>query len=146
MENNNKIVVEKYRVKNIYNYVYTIYFKFCIFYIYLKLFDCLQNIIYHIIQLQVIHHLYHSYFSIFFKYMFVQFLFHFFFRNQGGEMLMHIVWDLHPLKPPSSQATRSHPGKARSYEPKALNKTMLREERKVSLFHTPSTGHHQFTP
>ena len=41
MENNNKIVVEKYRVKNIYNYVYTIYFKFCIFYIYLKLFDCL---------------------------------------------------------------------------------------------------------
>ena len=31
----------------------------------------------------------------------------------------------YPLKPPSSQETGSHPGKARSYEPKLLNETML---------------------
>ena len=30
---------------------------------------------------------------------------------------------VYPLKPPSSQATRSHPGKAKCYEPKALNET-----------------------
>ena len=34
------------------------------------------------------------------------------------------------LKPPSSQATRSHPGKAKSYEPRALNETMLSMKRK----------------
>ena len=51
----------------------------------------------------------------------------------------------HPLKPPSSQATRSHPEKAKNYEPKALNETMLPMRRKkVSLFHTPSTWPHQF--
>ena len=53
-------------------------------------------------------------------------------------MLMHIVWDLHPLKPPSSHATRSHPGKAKSYEPNALNKTMLpmRRKKSITISHT----------
>ena len=37
------------------------------------------------------------------------------------------------LNPPSSQAARSHPGKVRSYEPKALNETMLPMRRKKSL-------------
>ena len=37
------------------------------------------------------------------------------------------------LKPPSSQATRSYLGKAKSYEPKALNETMLPMKRKKSL-------------
>ena len=41
-----------------------------------------------------------------------------FFGNQGGEMLMH---------------PRSHPGKAKSYKPKALNETMLPMRRKKSL-------------
>ena len=52
----------------------------------------------------------------------------------------------YPLKhTPSSQATRSHPGNAKSYELKALNETMLPMKRKkVSPFHTPSTGLHQF--
>ena len=46
----------------------------------------------------------------------------------------------YPLKTPSSQATRSHPGKARSYEPKALNEIMLPMRRKKrSLFNTSST-------
>ena len=46
---------------------------------------------------------------------------------------------------PSSQATRSNPGKAKNYEPKALNETMQPMRRKKSLIisHT-STGHHQF--
>ena len=45
------------------------------------------------------------------------------------------------------QATRSHPGKARSYEPKTLNVAMLPMRRKsISLFHTFSTRHHQFPP
>ena len=36
-----------------------------------------------------------------------------------------LTWDVaYPLKPPSSQATRLHPGKAKSYEPKAPNKTI----------------------
>ena len=39
----------------------------------------------------------------------------------------------YPLKPLSSQATRSHPGKAKSYEPKALNKTILPKRRKESI-------------
>ena len=34
------------------------------------------------------------------------------------------------LNPPFSQATRSHPGKAKGYEPKALNETMLPMKRK----------------
>ena len=32
---------------------------------------------------------------------------------------------VYSLTPPSSWATRSHPEKARSYEPKAPNETML---------------------
>ena len=52
---------------------------------------------------------------------------------------------VYPLKVSSSQATKSHPGKARSYEPKALNEAMLpMRKKKISPFHTPSTGHHQF--
>ena len=39
----------------------------------------------------------------------------------------------YPLNPPSSQETRSHPGKAKSYEPKALNETMLPMKRKKSI-------------
>ena len=51
-----------------------------------------------------------------------------------------------PLKPLSSQAARLHPGKVRTYEPKALNETMLPMRiKKISLFHTPSTGHYQFS-
>ena len=46
---------------------------------------------------------------------------------------MHIVWDLHLLKPPSSQAIKSHPGKAKSYEPKALIEIMLSMGRKKSI-------------
>ena len=42
------------------------------------------------------------------------------------------------LAPPSSQATRLHPGKAKSYEPKALNETMLPMRRKkiITISHT----------
>ena len=57
---------------------------------------------------------------------------------------MHVVWDSHPLKPPSSQATRSHPGKAKSYEPKTLNETMLPMRRKKSI--TISHTQHRTTP
>ena len=39
----------------------------------------------------------------------------------------------YPLKPPASQATRSHPGKAKRFEPKALNETMLPVRRKKSF-------------
>ena len=44
----------------------------------------------------------------------------------------------YPLKPPSSQATRSHQGKAKTYEPKALNETMLPMKRKkiITISHT----------
>ena len=35
--------------------------------------------------------------------------------------------------PSSSHATRSHPGKERSYKPKALNETMLPIRRKKSF-------------
>ena len=52
---------------------------------------------------------------------------------------------VYPQTPLSSQATRSHPGKAKSYELKALNETMW-GERNVSLFHTLNTGLHQFLP
>ena len=37
------------------------------------------------------------------------------------------------LKPPLSQATRSYSGKARLYEPKTLNETMLPSRRKKNL-------------
>ena len=45
---------------------------------------------------------------------------------------------MHPLKPPSSQTTRSHPGKAKSYKLKALNETMLPMRRKkiITISHT----------
>ena len=61
---------------------------------------------------------------------FTQFL-SIFFRNQGGEMLyaryVELAKDVaYPLKPNSSQVTRSHSGKAKNYE--------------------PNTGLHQFPP
>ena len=41
---------------------------------------------------------------------------------------------LSPTNPsPSSQATRSHPGNAKSYKPNALNETMLPIRRKISI-------------
>ena len=51
---------------------------------------------------------------------------------------MHEVWDsqriIVPTKTaPSSEATRSHPGKANIYETKALNETMLLMRRKKCL-------------
>ena len=45
---------------------------------------------------------------------------------------------------PTSQATKSHPGKAKSYEPKALNETMLPMRRKKSI--TISHNQHRTTP
>ena len=56
----------------------------------------------------------------------------------------HVVWDSHSLNPPSSQATRSHPGKAKRYEPKALNETILPMKRKKSI--TISHTQHRTTP
>ena len=50
----------------------------------------------------------------------------------------------YPLKPPSSQATRSHPVKAKSYEQKALNEIMLPMKRKKSI--TISHTQHGTTP
>ena len=56
-----------------------------------------------------------------------------------------LTWDVaYPLKPPSSQATRSHPGKAKRFEPKALNETMLPIRRKKSI--TISHTQHGTTP
>ena len=45
---------------------------------------------------------------------------------------------VYPLIPLSSQATRSHPGKAKSYEPKTLNVTMLpmRRKKSITISHT----------
>ena len=57
----------------------------------------------------------------------------FLFDAKEGKCLLHAEWDSHQLKPPSTQATWSHPGKAKSYEPKALNETMLPMRRKNSL-------------
>ena len=53
-------------------------------------------------------------------------------RNWRGEEMLYALCVglaknvVYPLKPPSSHATRSHSGKAKRYEPKALldNKTM----------------------
>ena len=44
----------------------------------------------------------------------------------------------YPLKHPSSQATRSYPEKAKSYEPKALNEAMLplRKKKSFAISHT----------
>ena len=51
------------------------------------------------------------------------------------------------LTHPSSQATKLHPGKAKSYELKALNETMLPMRRKKSItIYTTSTRPHQFPP
>ena len=50
----------------------------------------------------------------------------------------------YPLNPLSSQETSSHLGKARSYEPKALNETMLPIRRKKSL--TISHTQHRTPP
>ena len=50
---------------------------------------------------------------------------------------------VYPLNP-SFQLTRSHPGKAKSYEPKALNETMLPTKRKKSI--TISHTQHMTTP
>ena len=49
-------------------------------------------------------------------------------------MLKLVVW----IKPPWSQARRSHPGKAKRYEPKALNETMLslRRKKSITISHT----------
>ena len=60
-------------------------------------------------------------------------------------MLMHGVWELHPLTP-SSQWTRSHPDKAKSYEPKALGETMLlmRRKKKYHYFTHPAEDHTNF--
>ena len=46
---------------------------------------------------------------------------------------------LAPTKPlPSSQATRSHPGKAKNYKPKAPNETMMpmRRKKRITISHT----------
>ena len=45
------------------------------------------------------------------------------------------------LKPPSSQGTRSHPAKTRSYAPKALNETMLPIRKKKSLIISDTIQH-----
>ena len=44
----------------------------------------------------------------------------------------------YPLKPPSSQATRSHSVKGKIYEPKALDETMLpmRTKKSITISHT----------
>ena len=49
----------------------------------------------------------------------------------------------YPLKStkPSSQATRSHSRKAKSYEPKALNETMLPMRKKKSLIISDTIQH-----
>ena len=50
----------------------------------------------------------------------------------------------YPLSPSYSQATRLHPGKARSYESKVLNETVLPMRRKKSL--TISHTQHRTPP
>ena len=72
-----------------------------------------------------------------------------FFRYQGGEILyardVELAKDVtYPLKSPFSQATRSNPGKARSYEPKALNESVLPMRRKKRL--TISYTQYRTTP
>ena len=57
--------------------------------------------------------------------------------SKEGEML-------YALNLPSSQATSSHPGKAKIYEPEALNETMLSMRRKKSL--TSSHAQHRTSP
>ena len=50
----------------------------------------------------------------------------------------------YPLNPPSSQSTRLHSGRAKYYEPKVLNETMLPIKRKKSI--TISNTQHGTTP
>ena len=50
----------------------------------------------------------------------------------------------YPLNTPSFQATRSHSGNARSYDPKAVNETILRMWRKKIL--TISHNQHRAPP
>ena len=50
------------------------------------------------------------------------------------------------LKVPSFQATRSHPGKARIYEPMALNKTMLPMRKNENLTITRTQQRTQLIP
>ena len=62
----------------------------------------------------------------------------FFFKPRRGNALRTMCGTCsedvaYPLNPPSSQATRSHPGKAKSYEPTALNEKMLPMKRKKSI-------------
>ena len=55
----------------------------------------------------------------------------------------------YPLKPPSSQATRSYPGKAKNYEPKALNETMFvacEEKEKYHHFTHPARDYTNSDP
>ena len=68
----------------------------------------------------------------------------FFFGYQGGEMTHERCVGLAPTKTPSSQATRSHPGKTKSNEPKALNETMLPMRRKKNI--TISHNQQRTTP
>ena len=64
----------------------------------------------------------------------------------------HKVKTLHyPLKPLSSQAAKSHAGKAEAVTQRALNETMLptrnkeNMRRKILPFRTPSTWPHQYS-
>ena len=63
---------------------------------------------------------------------------HYFFKPRRGNVLRTMCRTCsedvaYPLKPPSSQEIRSHPGKASIYEPKTLNETMLPMKRKKSI-------------
>ena len=65
----------------------------------------------------------------------------------SGFIFLHTKEANPPKPPPSSQATRSHLWKAKSYEPKVQNETMLPIKREnASLFHTSSIGRHQSPP
>ena len=69
-----------------------------------------------------------------------------FFGNEGGEILLHVVWDLHPLNPPPLLKQQGHiqeKQKVMNQRP-WMKQCCPWEERKVSLFHTPSRGPHQF--
>ena len=58
-----------------------------------------------------------------------------------GALWVGLAKDIaYPLKPPSIQATGSHPGKAKSYEPKALNE----EKEKYHYFTHPAQNHTNF--
>ena len=70
-----------------------------------------------------------------------------FFGDQGGEMLMHVVWDSHLLKPPLLKQQDHIQEKQRTINQRLwMKQYCLWGERKESLFHTPSRGPHQFPP